>query len=571
MRLVEWFALVVGLSTCTCVYIGLAFAGLDGPTVPTVSKPTTLKVNLTSLLGYHDTALTHVLFIIQNDYDAVIETISTHWVKFPPCHPQEQDEVCQPSNNLSPKLILASALPLPMINLPRCFSSVSICQVELGNELEGIWNRACFTPGELVGFVLVMEPSMRPVKENWLSILQRSLAFPNPNLLLSPSITSKLIPGVTFTLDWNNAIYNFARQPVPGLAQIATMYQASFHDFDKFKSDNYNILRWQFLHLIRVNPFLAHSLELCTHSTLFCKSCDNLPIPTTVVDIKKSLTHVIIAFHNSNASINKLRETVNVWWKHFPPCIANTKHWQCTGGALPHLVFLRMVDYKETKDMGQDQAEFFANTFPNHTLDTCFASHTLCTLRLNQSESTYMTGSRITFESFLTRHHPLGDCPETIMAGAEYGMYMESDLKPVKHAWLTTLQYRVRYSAPFNILGSVFRGQDAYSRTLPSNRHRYHINSNAVYDLTTFPAIYFTQIRPFIVERTRMGEETAMDLDIFHYLLDNRKDLVPRAKLLTQIQYTNLISNKYRDNWQVAEFASKRIPTLLVHGGNVNK
>lgn len=559
MRLVELFVLVVGLSACMLVCIGLALVELGGAVFP----PPGLQVNLPSLPGYHDTALTHVLIIIQSEEDDVAETISAHWAQFPPCHLQAQNQKCQPSSTTAPKLVLASAFPVPMVKLPRCFSAVSTCQLEPGRELEGVWNRTCFALGEAVGFVLVMEPSMRPVRGNWLSILQRSLAFPNPDLLLSPSITLTPTPGLTFTLDWNNAVYNFARQPVPGLAQIAAMYQASFRDFDNSQVDSYNILRRRFLHLIRVSPLLSSSAELRTPSTLLCKSCGSwpqTPIP------EKALTHVVIAFHSSNASLDKLRETVNVWWKRFPPCVASTKHWQCAGGShLPRLVFLRMVDHASD----DSTTTFFATNFPNHSLDGCFASHTLCTLRLNESESTYKTGSRLTFESFLSPHRALGDCPESVMAGAEYGLYMESDLRPVKRAWLTALQHRVRFSAPFSILGSVFRGADAYARTLPSNRHRYHINSNAVYDLTAFPATYFAQVRPFIVERTRLGEETAMDLDIFHYLLDNTGELAPRARLLTQVQYTNQIANRYWDKWQVSEFASKRVPTLLVHGGRV--
>jgi hypothetical protein len=84
-----------------------------------------------------------------------------------------------------------------------------------------------------------------------------------------------------------------------------------------------------------------------------------------------------------------------------------------------------------------------------------------------------------------------------------------------------------------------------------ANKLFFHLNGNAMYWLGgAFRDFYFARIQPYILTRhgASAAASSAMDLDIFEYLMEKHKEPEYRDLLISKIQYTGLIGNLYFSN-----------------------
>lgn len=500
--------------------------------------------------GFHSTTLTHVVVTIASteDWRVFLGQVDEFWANKQACgdwhqvfHGKCREVLVRPKR---PFFVLQVAAGL---NLTSAELDVSLgcfqhnrAHVVYYNDSHGqmepntalLSGKHCHLPGTEVGHALLFTPQAVPIRENWLTVLSRSVLFPAPvswavvpfamdfpnatasgrlgifRLSLHPTRNSKLHCGAAPVLVNNTLPHLLVHDVLPQLQDDGSVDKPLVSRFiymlyNQFRQDAVNdVIRLKFAHRVVISPLLwAGGGGLVDREAVFGVSATPLS-PALPPPHKDWLSHLIFALPDLPAQVSSLNDTIKVWWEKYPPCrnaaqeYATLQAWQtntCPSEQLarpvpkPTLVIMvsrRMMAEEEIglgwrttrlaeREIQQRMAkDLIAEMNPQH--QSCFARAEVCVVSLPRNLDNYLTGSRILFERMLQ-----GKCAK----GGSHALYIEPDARPIQPGWFTALSSSVVFPNPTTfVLGSLFQGQKIASHfAVPFNL--YHFNGNAVYQL----------------------------------------------------------------------------------------
>ena len=206
-----------------------------------------------------------------------------------------------------------------------------------------------------------------------------------------------------------------------------------------------------------------------------------------------TLTHIYIPFFIGQ--IPRLQQTMNEFWTRFPPCEGSADFGRVSAwrGDAPNqpvnpptivIMVGRRTEASENETWNEEiDQEVIAKVKKSilipPSIQSCFhPSLKVCVERLTSEQDNHLTGSRILFERLLQR--------KCISDEAQYVLYMEPDVRPVKRNWLVDIMVGSSFPNPKSwAIGTIYRG----SMFLPRLEQKYHMNFNGLINLSSFPTM----------------------------------------------------------------------------------
>lgn len=292
---------------------------------------------------------------------------------------------------------------------------------------------------------------------------------------------------------------------------------------------------------------LASLVTTTAHSTI------TLGVPSMTSE-QDRLSHVVIPMAMNPAQLGRLRRTFKHWNAN-PPCVERS--WPNR----PHesSVTLSILLYGARTETAERQIQSMYWSL-NSAARSCFAELQILGADLPAHTDKHVAGSQAMFETLLNNTLDIKDM--------QYVFWMEPDTVPIRADWLNALDRACRTGERFWIKGSALRHD--LRRDIITQRYGshflYHINGNALYNLrpNEYPAFYRNQLIPYL-EATN-ARHSAFDLAPARFLLAPENEGVWRENA-HRFQYTEIIQNRWGENYLPFERAQRFPGTFLIHGG----
>jgi hypothetical protein len=267
-----------------------------------------------------------------------------------------------------------------------------------------------------------------------------------------------------------------------------------------------------------------------------------------------SLSHIVIPIAFKPSQLIKLERSIK-WWDVHPPCLEGS--WPNRPGetntTLTFLCYGRLTAGQRSK-----LQDLYWSL--NWQVCRCFQEMEIRTADLNEASDNHMKGSRAMFESITSG--------EIGLKNPQYVFWMEPDAVPIRPDWLNALDRTCRTDEKFWVKGSALR-HDLNWQVLSQRYGQsflYHINGNAIYNMAAgeYPKFYHRILIPYLEAKGK--RHFHFDSALAFYLQDIHNVDYWR-QISHHFQYTDLIQNRWGENYSVPERASKYPNTYIIHGG----
>lgn len=266
------------------------------------------------------------------------------------------------------------------------------------------------------------------------------------------------------------------------------------------------------------------------------------------------LSHIVIPMALNPAQFGKLRRSFKHWNVN-PPCVERS--WPNR----PHVssVTLTILVYGALADSAERQIQsIYWSLSP--VARSCFAEFEIISAGLPVHTDTHFAGSQAMFEALINNTVSIVDM--------RYVFWMEPDAVPIRADWLNTLDRACRTGERFWVKGSALR-HELNPEVITQRYGRdflYHINGNALYNMhpDEYPAFYRNHILPYL--QTKHARHMAFDLSLARFLLASENERIWRENA-HRFHYTEIIQNRWGENYSPVERAQQFPNTCIIHGG----
>jgi hypothetical protein len=314
--------------------------------------------------------------------------------------------------------------------------------------------------------------------------------------------------------------------------------------------------------LTPVNPVITTCAQSLSSDT-------NISQPSKITFVNPALTHIVIPFVHEQ--IIRVEHNLAKWKNFTPPC--NNSYITMN---YPPVKVVFQISYPTSlsSNILNETIHRCLVAFQNINNFPCIQRNPIIFAKpLTQTDNSHVEGARVLFEDFLLgnvlrNNDDNNNNNNNNTNDAQYALYMEPDMTPIREDWLTLISKETNYPVPkFWIKGSLFMGDlKAYDRTSYYALY-FHMNGNAIYSLNSgkFRSFYFDQVRPYIVKKN-VRSISAYDVDIFEYLTDSKNYAISR-NIASKFVYTDSILNLWHTNYSITQVLTDYPNAVLIHGG----